>query len=210
MRVSLALGLAFVAGAALSMQAFLNGRLGGSLGSPELAAVVNNAVGLAALLIVAGSSRALLRAVRRLRTGARGRPGHYATSAIGSLFVMVAAVAAPKVGIALLTVALVCGQAFGSIGADALGLSPAGRRRPTPARLLGVAFALGAVAIGALGSHRELHLGLLPLAVVAGVGLAIGQAGLGQVTQRTGEPLAAATVGFTLGAVLTIAVVLAL
>lgn len=210
MRQSLPLGMAFVAGAGLSMQAFLNGRLGVSIGSPELAALVNNTVGLAALLIVAGASGALLRAVRRLRDGDKGRPWHYATSAMGAFFVIVAAIAAPKVGIALLTVAIVCGQAFGSVVADALGLSPAGRRGPTPARILGVTLALVAVGIAALGTHRGLHLGLLALAVGSGVGLALGQAGLGQLTARTGEPLAAATVGFALGAVLTIAAVGAL
>jgi bacterial/archaeal transporter family-2 protein len=205
------LGMAFVAGAGLSVQAFLNGRLGVSIGSGELAALVNNMVGLAALLVCAGASGALRRAVRRLRDGDKGRPWHYATSGIGAFFVIVAAIAAPKVGIALLTVAVVCGQAFGSVVADALGLSPAGRRGPTSARVLGVALALVAVGIAALGRGRGLDLGLLALAMASGAGLAVGQAGLGQLTVRSGEPLAAATVGFSLGAVCTtVAVVVAL
>ena len=207
MGLSLPLGMALVAGAGLSLQAFLNGRLGVSIGSPELAALVNNVVGLAALLLVAGASGALVRAVRRLRGADKGRPWHYAASGIGAIFVMVAAIAAPKIGIALLTVAVVCGQALGSIAADALGLSPAGRRGPTSARVLGVTLALVAVGIAALGADRGLDLSLLALAMASGVGLAVGQAGLGQVTERTGEPLAAATVGFALGAVLTVAII---
>lgn len=210
MGLSLPLGMAFVAGAGLSMQAFLNGRLGVSIGSGEMAALVNNVVGLGALLVVAGASGALLRAVRRLRNGDKGRPWHYGTSAIGAFFVIVAAIAAPKVGIALLTVAVVCGQALGSVAADALGLSPAGRRGPTSARVLGVTLALVAASIAAFGTGRGLDLGLLALAMCSGVGLAVGQAGLGQLTARSGEPLAAATVGFALGAVLTVAVVVAL
>jgi bacterial/archaeal transporter family-2 protein len=209
MGLSLPLGMAFLAGAALSMQAFLNGRLGVTIGSAEFAALVNNLVGLAALLVVAGASGSLARAAGRLRNADRGRPWHYATSGIGAIFVIVAAIAAPKVGIALLTVAVVCGQTLGSVAADALGLSPAGRRGPTPARLLGVTLALVAVGTAALGSEGGLHLGLLALAMGSGVGLAVGQAGLGQLTQRTGEPLAAATIGFAIGAVLTAGVVAA-
>jgi transporter family-2 protein len=208
--LTLPLALAFVAGAALSLQAFLNGKLGASLGSGEQAAVINNAVGLLAVLVVATASGALIRAWQRLRSGDRGHPWHYLGSSAGALFVIVAAVAAPKVGIALLTVALVCGQALGSLVADAFGLSPIGRRRLTMARALGVALALVAVGSGALGTDRDLHVGLLALAMGAGIGLAIGQAALGQLTVRTGEPLAAATSGFAMGLILTLVIVVLL
>ena len=46
----------------------------------------------------------------------------------GILFVIVASAAAPKVGIALLTVALVSGQLAGALLCDRFGLSP--RRWP--------------------------------------------------------------------------------
>jgi transporter family-2 protein len=208
--LSIPLALAFLAGAGLSLQAFVNGRLGTSFGSGELAALVNNVVGLVALVIVATASGALMRAVRRLRAVGAGRTWHYVGSSIGALFVIVAAVAAPKVGIALLTVALVCGQALGSVAADLAGLSPAGRRPLTTGRVLGVSLALTAVGIGAVGTDRDLHLGILMLAVAAGVGLALGQAALGQLTHSTGEPIAAATVGFAIGSVLTLVIVLLL
>src|SRR4051812_35410325 len=165
MRFSIPLAFAFVCGAGLSVQAFVNGRLGASLGSAELAAVVNNAVGLAAILLLAVTSGALARAWGRVSTGDAGRAWHYVGSAMGALFVIVAAIAAPKVGVALLTVALVCGQTLGSLVADAFGLSPAGRRGLSPARVVAVALALAAVGIGALGAERNLHLDILALAV---------------------------------------------
>jgi uncharacterized membrane protein YdcZ (DUF606 family) len=48
MRVPAALALAFLCGGGVSLQAFVNGRLGTTLGSAEMAAVVSNAVGLLA------------------------------------------------------------------------------------------------------------------------------------------------------------------
>lgn len=204
MRVPVALALAFLCGGGVSLQAFVNGLLGTTLGSAEMAAVVSNAVGLLALLVLGFGSGALARAWRRVRAGGPGRAWHYAGSAVGSLFVMVAAIAAPKVGIALLTVALVCGQTVGSLVADAFGISPARRRALTVPRVLGVLIALVAVGIGALGAEANLDLGILAVAVGAGVGLAVGQAALGQLTETTGEPLAAANAGFALGAVFTV------
>jgi uncharacterized membrane protein YdcZ (DUF606 family) len=76
----------------------------------------------------------------------------------------------------------------------------------TPPRVIGVTLALVAVAIGALGRDGNLQLGILALAVLAGASLALGQAALGQLTRATGEPLAAATAGFVLGAVFTVAI----
>lgn len=204
MRVSVALGLAFLCGGGISVQAFANGRLGTTLGSAEMAAVVSNIVGLLALLVLGLGSGALRRAWRRVRADGPGRAWHYAGSAIGSLFVLVAAIAAPKVGIALLTVALVCGQTVGSLVADACGISPAPRRALTVPRVMGVMIALVAVGIGAVGAEARLDLGILAVAVIAGVGLAVGQAALGQLTESTGEPLAAATAGFALGVVFTV------
>lgn len=204
MRVWVALGLAFLCGGGLSVQAFVNGRLGTTLGSAEMAAVVSNVVGLVALLVLGLGSGALGRAWRRVQADGVGPAWHYAGSAIGSLFVLVAAIAAPKVGIALLTVALVCGQTVGSLVADACGISPAPRRALTVPRVMGVMIALVAVAIGAVGAEVNLDLGILAVAVIAGVGLAVGQASLGQLTDWTGEPLAAATAGFALGAAFTV------
>jgi uncharacterized membrane protein YdcZ (DUF606 family) len=51
-----------VAGVALSGQAYINGRLGESIGSGEAAAAVNNGVGLAALLVVTVAAGAIPRA----------------------------------------------------------------------------------------------------------------------------------------------------
>ncbi len=196
----LALALAVVAGAALSVQAFVNGRLAESLGSALLAGTVNNAVGLAALLAVAAGIGALGRARRAVARAGRPRLWQLVAGANGALFIVVSATAAPEVGIALLTVALVCGQMGGGVLVDRFGLTPAGRRALTPARVLAVALTVAAVALAALGSRGDPELVLLTLAVVAGAGIAVQQAAVAHVTRVTGEPVVAGAVNFLVGA----------
>ena len=206
----LALGLAFAAGAALSVQAFVNGRLAESLGSALLAGTINNAVGLAALLAVAAALGALGRARRRVRAVGRPRMWQLVAGANGALFIVVSATAAPEVGIALLTVALVCGQMGGGLVVDRFGLTPAGRRGLTRARVLAVALTIAAVALAALGARGDPQLLLLALAVLAGAGIAVQQAAVAHVARVTGEPVVAAAVNFLAGALVVTAVTAAL
>jgi len=204
----LALALVFLAGAGLALQAFLNGRLAGSLGSAELAAAVNNGIGLALLVALGVGTGALRRALTRVRAAGRPRWWHFLGGPAGAVLVYTSAKAAPAVGVAVLTVALVCGQTSGSLAVDRAGLSPAGRAGLTPARALGALLAVAAVAIAALGSRGDLEVGLLALAVAAGMGIAVQQAANGQLAERSGEPLAAGLVNFTLGAAVLVAVAL--
>jgi transporter family-2 protein len=122
----------------------------------------------------------------------------------GALFVTVASYAAPRVGVALLTVALVCGQATGSLGVDRIGLTPAGKHPFTRFRVLGVTLTIVAVLIGAVGSTGNLRVGLLALAVLAGAGVAFQQAALAHVARATGEPMAAGAVNFLAGGLVLI------
>ncbi|MGZ4268046.1 MAG: DMT family transporter [Solirubrobacteraceae bacterium] len=191
--------LAIAAGAGVALQSYLNGRLGRALGSGELAAAVNNTIGLAALVAVVATTRALPRALRTVRAGASVRWWYLLGGMGGALLVVSAAVAAPQIGVALLTVALVCGQTSGSLAADHAGLSPAGRAGATPLRIAGVVLAIAAVAISALGARGDLHAGLLALAVLAGVAVALQQAANGRLARATGEPFVAGMVNFAVG-----------
>jgi bacterial/archaeal transporter family-2 protein len=206
--VAWALALASAGGAALALQAYINGRLGTSLGSPEVAAVVNNAVGTSWLVLIATVTGLLPRAIQRIREGSRPRWWHYLASVTGSLFVITGAVAAPKLGIALLTVGLVCGQTVASLAADRFGLSPAGRRPLTAMRSMGVALAVAAVGIGVVGDEGNLHLGLLLLAAVAGGTLALAQAALGQLREVTGDPVTGSGISFAVGGLTSLLVAL--
>lgn len=194
-----ALTLIALAGVGISLQSYLNGRLSGQLGSLELASAVNNAVGWVALLTLGLASGSVRRALARLREGERPRPWMFVGGFCGAFLIAVSTAAAPKVGVALLTVALVCGQTGGSLPVDAAGISPAGRHGVTVPRLLGVGLAIAAVVISALGSGGDLRVGLLVLAVAAGLGVALQQAANGRLAQLTGEPGAAALANFTIG-----------
>ncbi len=65
-----ALAFTILAGGAISLQSYLNGRLGKDVGSATIAAAIDNAVAFVATLAIVLATRALPRAARRLR--ARG------------------------------------------------------------------------------------------------------------------------------------------
>lgn len=199
------LAVALVIGAGFSTQAFVNGRLQQSVGSPEMAGAVNNLVGLVLIAAWAVATGAYRRAWARMRRGPRPALWHLIVGANGGLVVIVGAEAAPIVGVALLTVAAVCGQLIGGLVVDRIGLSPAGRKGLSPTRLLGVVLAMGAVVLGATQSEGHLRVGLLALAMVAGAVIAAQQAAMGHVNARTGEPLVAATTNLLPGAVTALA-----
>ncbi len=196
-----------MAGAGVSLQSYVNGRLGGELGSAQTAAAINNVVGFGLLLVLLAASGAGRRgraALRENRAAGRVRPWFFLGGACGALLVVTAATVAPEVGVALLTVALVLGQTSGSLAADAAGLSPAGRAAVTPPRLAGVALAVAAVAASALGSSGDPQLLLLALAVLAGALTAVQQAANGHLKQVSGEALLAGTINFAVGSTLLV------
>lgn len=205
--VVLPTALAVAAGAGVALQSYINGRLGRQLGAGELAAVVNNTIGLFALTGLVVATRALPRARSAVRAGAPVKWWYLLGGAGGALLVASAAIAAPKIGVALLIVAIVCGQTAGSLVADSAGMSPAGRAGATRLRIAGVLLAIAAVAISAFGARAHLDLALLAFAVAAGFAVALQQAANGQLARSTGEPLVAGMVNFAVG--LTVLLILA-
>ena len=183
-------------GAGLALQSYVNGKLGRSLGSAELAAALNNTVGLVALGAAAAATGAIARALRSL---GQVRGWHLLGGLGGAMYVVAGAVGAPEVGVALLSIALVCGQTAGSLAADSVGLSPAGRQPVTTGRVGGVALTIAAVVASALGARANLQIGILAFTVVAGVATALQQAANGHLARNTGEPLFAGTVNFAVG-----------
>jgi bacterial/archaeal transporter family-2 protein len=188
--------VAIVAGVGISAQAYINGQLGESIGSAKAAAAINNGVGLASLLVVTVAAGAIPRALRSL---SRVRLWHLLGGLGGAMFIAAGAIGAPEIGVALLSVALVCGQTTGSLVADRAGLSPAGHQGVTTGRIAGAALTIAAVIASALGASAHLHVGLLLFALAAGAASALQQAANGHLAQDTGEPLFAGTVNFAVG-----------
>jgi bacterial/archaeal transporter family-2 protein len=224
------LALAGFAGATISLQTFVNGRLSVAIGSSLLAATVNNIGALASAAGVGFATGAIPRAARRWRAlreagsapggegggapgaGDGGAPGagdggaprlwHVLCGALGAVYICVVTAAAPEIGIALVTVAAVCGQSIGSLALDRLGLGPVGRLPLSARRVGGVALAIAAVVAGAdLSGQLGLETALLAASVLAGIALAAQQVGLGHVAMRTGEPIAAAALTIAMSSI---------
>jgi bacterial/archaeal transporter family-2 protein len=134
------------------------------------------------------------------------RPWYLLGGLGGAMYVMAGAWGAPEVGIALLSIALVCGQTAGSLAADGIGLSPAGRQPVTAGRVAGVALTIGAVVASALGARANLHAGILAFTVAAGVATALQQAANGHLARVTGEPFFAGAMNFAVGFVALLAI----
>ncbi|MFA4927581.1 MAG: DMT family transporter [Patulibacter sp.] len=209
-RSAVLLLVAVAGGAGISLQLFLNGRLGQSLGSFELAAAANTTTALLALIVVAALTGTRQRAVAGLRVRPVHRRWHWFIGLSGAYMVLLAAFAAPRLGVALLTVALVCGQTVGSLIVDHFGVSPAGRQPLTAPRVLGALLALVAVSIGAIGAPIDPQPLLLALVVIGGGLAALQQAALGHLARSTGEPIAAGVINFVVGALVLIVVALGL
>ena len=195
-------------GVLMSAQVLVNGRLSEHLGSAEYVASVNNLFGLALLAIAATALGAPRRAVRTLRV--RGRPPWWcvAAGANGALSVAVSAAAATRVGLSMVTVALVFGQLAGGTLVDRFGLSPAGRRDVTWLRAAAVVLALLAAALG-VSTISASRVPLLAAVALLGGGQALQQAAMGRVAQATGEPLAAGMLNLAAGAALLVVITLA-
>src|SRR5829696_4268331 len=198
--------MTILAGSAISLQSYLNGRLGKEIGSATVAASINNLVALVATLAIVLATRAVPRGVARLRALGRPPAWHFLGGFGGAAIVLVSAAAAPEVGVAMLTVALVCGSTGGSLPVDAAGIGPAGKRPITPYRVAGVALAIAAMVISALGSRGDLELLILCLALATGTVTSLQAAANGHLARMTGEPFVASLVNVTVALLALVAV----
>jgi transporter family-2 protein len=195
--VGLALAAAVASGAMVALQQRINGELNLALGSAVLTALVSFVTGLVAVVTVVlarPAARRALGAVRDVpwwsRLGGLG----------GATLVAVGAAAAPRIGVALLTVGLVAGQTTGGLAVDRAGLGPGGTRPVTVPRVAGAALCVIAVVVSAAGEGaRAASPLLLVLVVVAGFLIATQQALNGRVRAVTGDAGVAALVNFVVG-----------
>ena len=196
----LALLAAGLSGALVALQQRINGQLGAALHDPLLAAVVSFGSGLVVMSVLVLRRLDVLRRVRalppRLCIGGLG----------GATLVAVGATAAPKIGVALLTVGLVSGTTVAAMAVDRVGLGPGGHRPITLPRLAGAALCLAAIVLTARQGLRAASPLLLALVVLAGGLVSVQQALNGRVRQVT-DATVATFVNFVVG---TSALVLAL
>ncbi|MCW2544384.1 MAG: hypothetical protein JWM40_1936 [Frankiales bacterium] len=194
LRTALPLGAAVVSGAFVALQQRINGDLGRDLGDPLVAAVVSFGTGLVlmCLLVLRSSPRAALPRITTVpwwrRAGGLG----------GAALVFVGATAAPRIGVAVLTVCLVAGSVVGALVVDRAGLAPGGHRPLTPPRLLGAGLCLVAIVISSAQGPREGSPWLLALVFLAGVLICFQQAFNGHVRHAT-DATVATFINFAVG-----------
>lgn len=200
---TLALTAAVGCGALLAIQARVNGQLAQDLGDALLAALVSFGSGLVAVLVVV-----LLRARPRAAVGrVRDVPWWTRLGGIGgATLVAIGAFATPRLGVALLTVSMVAGQATGGLAVDKAGLGPSGRHALTVPRVGGAALCLLAVLVSVLGKGAgDANPALLLLTVGGGLLISLQQALNGRVRRQTGDAAVTTLLNFFVGTTVLVA-----
>lgn len=141
---ALPLLLAIFAGVLVAIQAPTNAILGKASGSPVVAAFISFCVGTLALsaLVATGSGRLTAPALREVPWYA------WAGGLYGAVFVVVAAYAAPRIGVGVLLTAAIAGQLLAAVILDHYGFFGLTRQPVNMTRAAGVVLVLlGAVLV---------------------------------------------------------------
>ncbi|MET4639277.1 DMT family transporter [Mycetocola sp. 2940] len=188
---------ALLAGAGVAVQTSVNGHASVAVGSPVLATAVNHGSALALSLIVALAMGALPRASRSMRLRrSELRWWWFLGGLMGFVAVLAIITVTPTVGVVAVAVAVTLGQLLGSVMADSWNLGPGGRRSLTPLRAIGLAIAVVAVVVGAMGRFDLGNAVVIPVVVVAGVIIALQQAWNGWLVVVSGEFAAMSVLNF--------------
>ncbi|MEV0104701.1 DMT family transporter [Nocardia sp. NPDC050789] len=203
------LGFGGSIGAAVAVQARINGELGDRLGDGVAAAAISFGSGLLILAVVFAFSGRLRSGVERVRDAlATGelRWWQLVGGLSGAYFVACQGLTVATIGVTMFTVAAVAGQLASSLVVDRLGWGPSGRTPVTVARVGAAVLALVAVLFAVVGRNgsgsgnatpaASVLLVVLPL--IAGVFVAWQQAVNGRVG-AVGGPLSATLANFATG-----------
>jgi transporter family-2 protein len=195
--------LAFVGGATVAVQARVNGELGQRLHSAIDASVPNSLIGLA--IGTAALATRGVDPVARLRSF-RGPPWYLTGGLCGALFVYATVTTTPRLGVSLVSVAVAAGAASASLVGDALGLSIAGRHKPTVPRIAGASLAVLAVVVSANGASVSGRAGDFALATAGGFALGCQHPVNSRLGRAVGDPTIAVWTSFAVGSLATIAI----
>jgi transporter family-2 protein len=214
-RSAVALGVlgAVIVGVLTATQSRVNGELGRALADGYLAAVISFGSGLVILVLALAvwvpGRRGLARAFGSVRAGTT--PWWYLCGgAGGALFVLSQGITGAVLGVALFTVAVVCGQTISGLVIDRNGIGHTAPAAITITRLVGSALALVAVGVAvSAGIGGDIPGWMLLLPFAAGLAVAVQQAVNGQVRRIAESALTATFMNFLVGtAVLLVACVI--
>lgn len=202
-RLAVALVAAFGTGTLVALQTRINGELGQRLGDGFLAAFISFGSGFVILalasLVWRPGRRGIVRVVVALRE--RSIPWWLVLGgAGGAVFVLGQGLTVGVLGVALFTVAVVCGQTVSSLLLDHRGIARMPATPATPRRVLGAALAVVAVGV-AVSDRLRPDAPYLALVIPLAAGLLVGwqQAVNGQVRQVAGSAFTATFGNFLVG-----------
>lgn len=212
-RVLPAVGAAVLAGVFIAAQGRANGGLASAGAGVLLASLFSYLGTLATVLLVLLARRRGGAAVATLRQ--RGRWWWYAVGLGGIPSVLAFSYGVPIVGVAVASVGTVAGQTVAGLLLDTYGVGVATRMPLNPRRLLAALTAVAGLALSVLagqaadgtGAARAVAIGALFF--VAGVGLAVQNAGNGAVSRLSADPMVptlTSVLGGTAGMLLVLAV----
>lgn len=210
--VALGMLVAILGGAFVAVQSRLTGELGKELGDGYLAAFISFGSGLVilgiALLVLPKARRGLRRTASALRVGTF--PWRYCTGGFaGAFLVLSQGLTVALLGVALFTVATVCGQTISGLVIDRNGLGTMAAKAVTFTRLIGSVLALAAV-IWAVSAELvgDIPIWALVMPFLAGLGIGWQQAVNGQVRGFSESAVTATFVNFVVGTVVLLAIAL--
>ena len=200
----LAVTFSLVAGVGVAMQSRVNGELGLALDNGYLAALVSFGSGLILLLLALVVWRPGREGLSQVRVALKERTLPWWSilgGLAGGFFVLSQGLVGGIIGVALFSVAIVTGQALGSVVIDSKGLFGATKMPLTAPRIIGsLIVLLGVVVAASVWSEGSLALGwpmLLPL--IAGIAVGWQQALNGRVRRVAGSSLTATVLNFFFG-----------
>lgn len=204
-RLAVALVAAFGTGTLVAVQSRINGELGQRLGDGFLAAFISFGSGLVILALASIVWRPGRQGIGRVVVALRERsiPWWLVLGGVGgAVFVLGQGLTVGALGVALFTIAVVCGQTVSSLLIDHRGLARMPATPATPRRILGAALAVVAVGI-AVSDRLRPDAPYLALIIPLVAGLLVGwqQAVNGQVRQVAGSAFTATFGNFLVGTV---------
>lgn len=204
-RLAVALVAAFGTGTLVAVQSRINGELGQRLGDGFLAAFISFGSGLVILALASIVWRPGRQGIGRVIVALRERtiPWWLVLGGVGgALFVLGQGLTVGALGVALFTIAVVCGQTVSSLLIDHRGLARMPATPATPRRILGAALAVVAVGI-AVSDRLRPDAPYLALIIPLAAGLLVGwqQAVNGQVRQVARSAFTATFGNFLVGTV---------
>lgn len=204
-RLAVALAVAVACGGLTAIQSRVNGELSTRLEDGFLAAFISFGTGLVLLCLIVAAAPRGRQGVRRVSDAVRSRdlPWWALLGGLGgAAFVLGQALTVALLGVALFTVAIVCGQTISSLLLDRRGIGAESRRPVTVPRLLGALIAVVAVVIAVADRIQpDVPWAALFLPLAAGFAAGFQQAVNGQVRTVAESAAAAAFISFLVGAI---------